>query len=208
MKKNILIIVFISFCAFGNAQDFSTDSVPVRLQYLQASSINNGNKIQWSVVCLLDFASFDIQRSTDGVRYLSIKKFQADKLRCKTPFEFEDKTASGRIYYRINVGDQDERYYTSKTLLVYGKEIGFDITAVSPTLVSNYAVLSVSSASNDQIEALIFDQNGNLVARKNYLIQTGNNDLRLDASALSKGNYFITLLNRSGEKKLARFIKQ
>jgi hypothetical protein len=208
MKKNILIVVFICCCSFGMAQDFSTDSVPVRLQYLQVSSINNTNKIQWSVVCLLDFASFDIQRSTDGVRYSSIKKFQADKLRCKSPFEFEDKTAPGRIYYRINVGDQDERTYTSKTLLVYGKELGFDVTAVSPTLVSNYAILSVSSASNDQIEALVLNQNGYLVARKKYSIISGSNDLRLDASTFSPGNYFVTFISKSGERKTARFIKQ
>ena len=208
MKKNILTSAFVLLSVFLMAQDFSIDSVPVRLRYLQASSLNNGNRLQWSVVCLLDFASFDIQRSTDGIRYTSIGKFQADKLRCKTPFEYEDKTASGKIFYRINVGDQDERYYTSKTVLVYGKEKGFDITSITPTLVTSSTVIAVSSSTNDQVELFIRDQNGNLVSRKNYVLQSGNNDLTINTISLSKGNYFIILLNKSGEKKLARFIKQ
>ncbi len=209
MKSMLFSVLLLGCCAVTMSQSFSADSVPVRLKYIQASQMGNSSKIQWSVVCLLDYASFDIQRSTDGISYYSIQKFQADKLRCQSPFEHEDKTANGmRLFYRIRIGDLDGRYSTSKTILVYGREKGFEITAISPTLVTTISYLSVSSASNDQLESIISDQGGKIILQKRYNLQTGNNDLLIDASRLEKGNYFITLINRAGQKKLGRFIKQ
>jgi hypothetical protein len=208
MKKRLLVILALSFSLSIIAQDFSTDSVPVRLKYIKATQQNNNNKLEWSVACLLDFARFDIQRSSDGVRYTSIYQFQADKTRCLYAFEHDDKNGSGRLFYRIRVGDLDGRYFTSKTVIVYGREKGFEITSISPNVIQTGTYLSVSSATADRVESIITDVKGNIIRRRNYTVQTGNNDLYLDLSFLQKGIYFITLINQSGQKKGTRFVKQ
>ncbi|MFM9908039.1 MAG: T9SS type A sorting domain-containing protein [Chitinophagaceae bacterium] len=208
MKKGLFILMLFFYCLPGNAQDFSIDSVPVRLKYIQASQQNNGSTLQWSVVCLLDYAKFDIQRSSDGKQYTSIHQFQADKNRCSSSFEFEDKNGSGRLFYRIRVGDLDGRFYTSKTIALYGREKGFEITSFSPTIVNNSSYLSVSSSTAGNIKLQITGSSGSLVLNKNYSIQKGNNELYVNASSLQKGNYFITVINQYGEKKTSRFLKQ
>lgn len=208
MKRTLLIILTLSVSFSIKAQDFSSDSVPVRLKYIKATQQNNINKLEWSVVCLLDFARFDIQRSADGVRYTSIYQLQADKTRCLSSFEHEDKNSSGRLFYRIRVGDLDGRNYTSKTVIVYGWEKGFEITSISPSVIQTGTCLSVSSATTDRVETIITDVKGNIIRRRNYTVQNGNNDLYMDLSSLQKGIYFVTLINQSGQKKGARFIKQ
>lgn len=208
MKKiaSILLVLFMAHSI--QAQDYSSDSVPVRLKYIQASQNNNSSTLQWAVVCLLDFAKFDIQRSDDGITYTSIHQFQADKARCLNAFEHEDKNASGRSFYRIRVGDLDGRYYTSKTIVVYGREKGFEITSLSPSVVTNNTYLSVSTATNDRVEIVITDSKGVICSRKRYPVQNGNNDLPINCSRLEKGIYFITLINQSGQRKVSRFLKQ
>lgn len=208
MKKSIFIILTLTVSFSVIAQDFSTDSVPVRLKYIKATQQNNNNKLEWSVVCLLEFARFDIQRSSDGVTYTSIYQFQADKTRCLSAFEHDDKNGSGCLFYRIRVGDLDGRYFTSKTVIVYGREKGFEITSISPNVIQTGTYLSVSSATADRVETIITDVKGNISRRRSYTVQTGNNDLYMDLSSLQKGIYFITLINQSGQKKGKRFVKQ
>lgn len=208
MKRTLLIILTLSVSFSIKAQDFSSDSVPVRLKYIKATQQNGSNKLQWSVVCLLDYARFDIQRSDDGVTYTSIYQLQADKTRCLAAFEHDDNSGNGRLFYRIRVGDLDGRYYTSKTVIVYGREKGFEITSISPSVVQTGTYLSVSSATTDRVETSIADIKGNIIRRRYYTVQTGNNDLFMDASSLQKGIYFVTLINQSGQKKVSRFIKQ
>ena len=112
------------------------------------------------------------------------------------------------MFYRIRVGDLDGRYFTSKTVIVYGREKGFEITSISPNVIQTGTYLSVSSATADRVETIITDVKGNIIRRRNYTVQTGNNDLYMDLSSLQKGIYFITLINQSGQKKAARFVKQ
>lgn len=208
MKKTVLFFLILLSAYSSHSQDFSADSIPVRLKYIQAAQQNNTNKIIWSVVCLLDYAKFDIQRSQDGINYASISQFEADRVRCLSPFEYEDRTSTGRSFYRVRVGDLDGRFYTSKTIIVYGKEKGFEITAISPSIVSSKTNLSISSSSANRAELLIADQNGKIVSKKIYNLQTGNNDIVLDASQLNKGNYFLTIINANGQKRTVRFVKQ
>jgi hypothetical protein len=208
MKKPVLFLLIL-LCAYSaKSQDFSADSIPVRLKYIQAAQQSNANKIIWSVVCLLDYAKFDIQRSQDGIHYTSISQFEADRLRCLSPFEYEDRSSTGRSFYRVRVGDLDGRFYTSKTIVVYGKEKGFEITAISPSIVSNKSNVSISSSSANRAELVIADQNGKIVSKKIYHLQTGNNEILLDAALLNKGNYFLTIINANGQKRTARFVKQ
>ena len=208
MKRTLFLLLSFSLIFTIKAQDFSTDSVPVRLKYIQASQQNSSSTIHWSVVCLLDFAKFDIQRSTDGVSYYSIHQFQADKNRCQNSFDYEDKNGSGRLFYRIRVGDLDGRYYTSKTIAVYGREKGFEITSLSPGIANNGCYLSLSSSNPDKIELRIINSTGNIVRRKLYSIEKGNNDLYINTSSLQKGNYFITIINQAGQQKGSRFVRQ
>lgn len=206
MKLLFAISFFLLFFSFAAAQ-YTLDSVPVRLKSFDASKITNANKLQWSVVCYLQYAKFQIQRSYDAVNYTTINTSTADQLRCRQPFEYEDKTANGKVFYRILAGDLDGRVFTSKITVVYGAINGFDINAISPTLITSQATVTISSAVADNAVAQVTSIEGMMVFKKSVLLNRGNNDIVFNFSSLSKGAYIFTCRNSSGILQSLRFIK-
>ncbi|MEO6582903.1 MAG: T9SS type A sorting domain-containing protein [Ferruginibacter sp.] len=207
MKKHLLLFAISALAFSANAQTY-TDSIPVRLKSFEASRTTNSNRLDWAVVCFLNYAKFNIQRSNDGLDFININSFQADQLRCRQPFTYEDRTANGKVFYRIKVGDLDGREYISKITVLIGKEKGFDIASLTPTLITSGAILTITSASNDAAIVAITNLQGSSVMKKTLNLVRGNNDISLDLSAVSAGNYILTSVNSEGELKTIRFVKQ
>lgn len=207
MKPYLLVLSFLIGGFFAHAQVYVTDSVPVRLSTLDARSIGNDARLDWKVVCFLDYAKFEIQRSPDGINYSTINIFEADQLRCRQPFDFTDANISGKAFYRIKVGDLNGRIYHSKIVAVTGKEKGFKINSLTPTLINTNALLSVSSASTDNAEIAITNFQGNTVKRIAIQLNKGVTEFRFDAGSLATGNYVLTLTNGFSDRKTVRFTK-
>ncbi len=87
----------------------------------------------------MQYANFQIQKSANGKDFSTISSFTADRLRCQQPFDYTDssKTYQGNIFYRINVGNIDGKFYHSSVRSVYIKEKGFDLVSVYPTIVKS-----------------------------------------------------------------------
>lgn len=207
--KNILSVLIILILGLSaNAQSNSTDTTPVRLSSFNATSLSNNNiKLNWKVICFLEFANFQVQRSTDGINYTTINMFQSDRLRCKQPFDYEDQNISGKIYYRINVGDKDGKFSTSKTVLLTGKSKAFEITSLSPSIVTSNTQLNISSVIADKAQIIITNQQGVAIKRIAATLNTGTNYINIETASLIKGMYNITISNSSSNTLSTRFIK-
>lgn len=204
--KPIFVISFILFVSFAEAQ-YTLDSVPVRLKSFDAAKITNANKLQWSVVCYLQYAKFQIQRSYDAVNYTTINTSTADQLRCRQPFEYEDKTSTGKAFYRILVGDLDGRVFTSKITVIYGASKGFDINRITPTIVTAQTTINISSASSGKAETQVVNLEGAAVFKKTVQLIAGSNDILFNFSGLAKGTYIFICQNDEGVVKSQQFVK-
>jgi hypothetical protein len=69
-------------------------------------------------------------------------------LRCRQPFSYEDKTANGKVLYRLKVGDLDGREYVSKITVFISKAKGFQIASLTPTLINKEAKVTITSAGD------------------------------------------------------------
>ncbi len=187
----------------------SNDTTPVRLSSFNATSLTNNNiKLNWKVVCFLEFANFQVQRSTDGINYTTINMFQSDRLRCKQPFDYEDQNIGGKIYYRVSVGDKDGRFSTSKIVVLTGKTKPFELISLSPSIITNNTQLNISSAIVDKVKILITNAQGIAVKHISTTLNTGTNYINLELSNLAKGCYNISIINSSSNIISTRFIKQ
>ncbi|MEP6597368.1 MAG: T9SS type A sorting domain-containing protein [Ginsengibacter sp.] len=207
IKKFLLLYTLTALVFAANAQNY-TDSIPVRLKSFEASRTNNSNKLYWAVACFLNYAKFDIQRSDDGKNFTTINSFKADQLRCRQPFTYEDRTANGKVFYRLKVGDLDGRDYISKITVLISKTRGFDIASLTPTLINIGTTVTITSAGNDAAMITVVNLQGSPVVKKTISLFKGNNDISLNLSALSPGIYVLTSVNSEGELKKIRFIKQ
>lgn len=206
MKLLLLTIAIISFIEV-NAQTTQSDSVPVRVSSLVISSNGNTARLDWKVVCFLQHAKFEIQRSANGINYTTINTFQADQLRCRQPFDFTDANIFGRVYYRIKVGDLDGRFAVSKTVAASGKVNGFEINSLTPSLIHTNTTLSISSATADKAEMAIINFQGTVVKSIVINLIKGTTELLVDMNSLVKGNYILSITNKMLEIKTTRFTK-
>jgi hypothetical protein len=208
MKKLITILIAITTTVLAQSQTYN-DTIPIRISSFNATNISNNNiKLNWKIVCFLEFANFQVQRSTDGINYTTINMFQSDRLRCKEPFDFEDQNIGGKIYYRINVGDKEGKFSTSKIVVLTGKTKPFEIVSLSPSIVINNAQLMVSSANIDKAEILITNIQAVVIKRIYTTLNPGANYINIDANNLAKGYYNISIYNTYSNMISTHFIKQ
>ena len=208
MKKITILTILVCMFSFSPAQIVFGDSVPVRLSYLDGDRNSNSNQLNWAVACFLQYANFEIQRSENGVSYSTIYAFQADELRCRQPFNYTDLQPSEKSFYRIRVGDLDGKFYSSKIIALYGQAKGFDITSITPTIITNETMVNVSSSSSGNVELIITSSTGVTVKRKTLTVQKGNNSFSLQLADIMKGFYFLSVTNAEGETKISQFIKR
>ncbi len=110
MKYILAFFLILTVSNKVNSQSILNDSVPVRVSYLNATQNNNKTRLNWKVVCYLTYANFEIQRSINGFDYTTINSFTADRIRCLSPFDFDDAIFSARTYYGLKVGDKDGNF--------------------------------------------------------------------------------------------------
>jgi hypothetical protein len=159
------------------------------------------------VVCILPYAKFEIQRSSNGISYTTINTFEADGLRCREPFDFTDVNTTGKTFYRIRVGDLDGRFYHSKIVSITGKERGFEINSLTPSLITNNTLLSISSAAKDNANVVITNFQGAIVKRVTINLNKGVTEVPIELTNIAKGNYVIAITNGVAELKTIRFVK-
>lgn len=205
--KLLLLTISIICSIEANSQTTQSDSIPVRLSTLEASTNGNTVRLDWKVVCFLQYAKFEIQRSANGINYTTINTFEADQLRCRQPFDFTDANISGRVYYRIKVGDLDGRFAVSKTVVVSGKVNGFEINSLTPSLINTNTTLSISSATADKAEIAIINFQGTIVKRISVNLNKGTTEFPVNMNSLAKGNYILSITNKLLEIKTTKFAK-
>ena len=189
------------------AQVLTGDSIPVRLNSLEAGRVNNNNQLSWRVTCSLDYAFFDIQRSADGISYSTIHTFQADKNRCLDPFSYIDQHNSVKSFYRVRVGDLDGKFYTSKIVVAFGTTEGFDI--LFPGIVTGTTVpLTVAATSNDILNIRVTSSCGYPVIQKQAAVLKGTSSIPVSVQGLPGGIYIISVTNGYGAVSVTRFFKQ
>ncbi len=210
MKKLIFFwAILLSFPVILKAQ--SGTPVPVSISSFDATSTNNFNKLFWKTACSLDYANFEIQRSYNGNDYTTINAFSADRFRCQQPFDFSDSNAnqlSGRIFYRLKVGDIDGRIYNSKIVSVLTHGEGLEINSFTPTLVTGSASLSISSSVNDDAVISIVNVQGMIVSSQKIRLNKGVNNIQIKTAVLQSGKYWLKLVNSKTALKTVQFIKQ
>ena len=209
VMRLLTLLIFSFFSCTGYSQLASYDSLLVKVSTLDARTVGNDARLDWKVICLLEYARFDIQRSYNGVNYTTINTFEADKLRCRQPFDFTDANSSGKTFYRIRVGDLNGKFYHSKIVSVTGKEKGFEINSLTPSIITNHALLSISATSNQigKSEVAIINSQGKIVKRLAINLSQGVTEVPILLSNLSKGNYVLTLFNSASQIKTTRFVK-
>jgi hypothetical protein len=209
MKKVIAITFLIAESQIALSQADSS-YFTVRLSAFDASVSNNITKLHWKTVCFLEYANFQIEKSVDAKNFITIHLFTADRLRCQQPFDFSDSSLSipGTVFYRINVGNIDGKFYHSTIRRVDIKEKGFNLINVYPTIAVSSINFSITNSINEIFHAVIISQSGRIIKNKNLQVPKGLSNYNFETADLPPGYYWLKVMSDLGDSRTTKFVKQ
>jgi hypothetical protein len=203
--RKIMVMIGIMGCISigGNAQNNSQSevSLPVRISKMNLARPNEGTVLlNWQVICRLPFAFFQIQRSGDGRNFETIHSFQADYIRCQSPFDFFDRNIFQPYYYRIVVGDIDGQFTNEKILFSGdGKQTG-ELLVVNP-IIGDIIWLRLHFNRHERVNLKLYNMNGVRLSEESLSLGQGQHLISFRSSIpLSKGKYFVHITTASMQR--------
>ena len=153
-----------------------------------------GGKVEtkWQTEQEVNTDYFDVERSTNGVNFVSIGQVKATGLKQKSNYAFTDNTPpqSNSLYYRLKMFDKDGTFEYSKVKSISSKASKGDIK-IYPNPISNTIKAELTSIASGDIDISIVDAFGKVVLTSKQKISEGSNTLNLDCPHLAAGMYLF-----------------
>jgi hypothetical protein len=181
-------------------------TVPVTM--LSFDAVRNGktNNLTWTTTNEINASNFEIERSTNGINYVSIGSVNAiGNGASKQSYRFMDvNPAKGNNYYRIKSIDVDNSFKLSEIRNV--KNLGFVEMMINPNPVASTMNISLEAEATEKATIVITDLSGRKVYNGKTNVIAGNNNIPVNVNNLTKGIYLVTL-QLSGETLIKKITK-
>jgi streptogramin lyase len=158
--------------------------------------------LKWNTVNEFDYTSFELQKSTDGVNFESVKNMQSGSV---GNYSFKDVFAGlSDVYYRLKQVDINDRVSYSEIIIISTKGDGA-LLSIFPNPASNIIQFQLKADVKGPIRLKIFNSMGILMKSSSFTSSTGGQDI----SSLIPGSYTIELSDLNSKKILltGKFIK-
>jgi DNA-binding beta-propeller fold protein YncE len=173
--------------------------LPLILLSFSASLQNKNAQLQWQTANEINTSYFNIQRSTDGVNFITIGKTNAVGSG-NNNYNYTDNILALNypvIYYRLQNVDKDGSY-------TYSKVVSISLASNSSFSISpNPAKDVVFVSGNNLIEVKIIDNTGRVVMTK----QLGNvNNASISIPGIAKGLYIVQMKDSKDNLKVEKLV--
>ncbi len=181
----------------GQCGDLALAPTPVELLRFTAENVSTSISLEWSTVNELNNAGFEIQRSTDGQRFVALDFVEGNGTTSdQQSYTFvDDGIIAGQLYYyrlkQIDYnGDYEFSPIATAELVGTGSKVIGDFF---PNPSDGLSKLNYTSSLNETLTVKVFDITGQQMLQINKSIQAGSNLLDFDFSMLAKGSYFVKI---------------
>lgn len=184
--------------------------LPINMEYFKGIQVDKKHLLSWKANCSSSSVTFEIQRSTDGQHFISLKSITASQVRCNEPFDYTDENpASGINYYRIKIIDIDDKSNYSNTVSLILKARGIELLNLSPNPVAKEnPILKINSGEKNKVNIIITDFTGRILRNQTAELLPGINQVTLNTLSLTRGAYQVTVYLAGELPKTSRLIKQ
>jgi hypothetical protein len=173
--------------------------LPLSLTNFSATYNKLQNKVSllWIAETSSKNSRFIVERAGDGKTFYQIGEATAND-QYKTYTFFDDKSLTGKIYYRLKLIEADGKFSYSKVVTVNVTKTAF--TSIYPNPVHNFLNVAIDVTSSDNADIILMNTEGRIVLSKHYQLSNGRNDVKINTTSLGKGSYFIKVkLGKSGD---------
>lgn len=189
----------------------NTILLPIKLGSFTVTKQGTNALLNWTTASEINTDHFEIERSYDGVNFVSVgTKQAAGNSFTDVQYSFADPItiSSGIIYYRLKTLDIDSKESYSKIVplrLNGGVVKGFNIY---PNPFSSDLKIEMNADKDAAVTVRISNALGQSVVSRNALLQKGANVIVIsELSALKAGMYVVELISEDG-KQTQKIIKR
>lgn len=171
--------------------------LPVSLRYFQVTLSNNEATLKWEIHNNHFVQFFEIQRSNDGINYVTTGK--QNNLYPAMPdffYTFSDQIngpANSKIFYRIKIITSDNSVKYSNVITLQGNKSEKNVV-LYPNPVRNSFQIQISAKTNESARIELHDPSGKLITRKEKMLQQGTHVITLHELEDKPGGVYIVTL--------------
>ncbi len=173
---------------------------PVELESFEALDKGCETELYWTTATETDNEYFSIEKSSDGVRWVSIGTLPGSGTTTDPQtYRFVDKVINEIVsYYRIKQVDFNGDAAVSNSVIVrsscYNEEIAIGITDMFPNPAFNDDRVNIkfyTERGDSEATILITDELGRIVKEIQVDLREGPNTLSFESTSLASGIYFV-----------------
>jgi hypothetical protein len=184
--------------------------LPVRLVYFKNKGTHNQyQELEWMLQDVQNLQSIVLEKSGDRNTYEPVKIFANETARGSKLYSYTFPTASSPIYFRLKITQKDgQTFYSSVVNPFSGNKAANN--RISPNPARDKINLQLFSEDKGRVAYIIYNINGLAVARGNFTLIAGSNNLYLPVQFLSAGTYQLQVTGLSPKEQPIsfRFVKQ
>ncbi|MGQ0740152.1 MAG: T9SS type A sorting domain-containing protein [Bacteroidota bacterium] len=182
----------------------TTILLPVKLGAFTVTKQGNNALLNWTTVSEISTDHFEIERSYDGVNFVSVGTTSAaGNSASDINYSFTDPITvnSGIIYYRLKTLDIDGKESFSKIVSLRLNGGVVKNFTVYPNPFSSDLKVELNADKETEITIRISNAAGQQVINRRSLLQKGNNVVVLSSelSAMQKGMYVLEIISEDGK---------
>jgi len=180
-----------------------TTPVPLSLVYFTAVYFNNKVRLSWNTENETAMKGFDVERSTDGINYVSIATMQAKNAAGQNNYIlFDNDPLAGFVYYRLKMKNRDGSFRYSNINTVNIKKA--DDLRIIPNLVTdNVNVFHSRAMAGAKIEVYAADGRRMLMLP----VLKDASQTHVSAGNIPAGVYHLVFVNNE-KVEFVKFVKQ
>jgi hypothetical protein len=183
--------------------------LPIELLDFRALCDKAVVKAKWTTASETNNDYFILERSADGIHFTEAAKVKGAG-NSSTPNYYSANDfapETGTSYYRLKQVDFNGQFTYSKTVAVFCKVKGLEVTAIIPVPSDNYVDIYYYIDKDDNMLFQLYDAIGRQVIRETDQAHEGGNIHRIDLTSISSGVYFVTVKS-SDDIYTAKIIKK
>jgi hypothetical protein len=176
-------------------------SLPLQLLSFSANAIENEIELMWSTIDETDFIKFELERRYEGVdtfEYIGSITGKGN-LQEVNNYYFKDNEFNERIiYYRLKLIGGDGKIEYSNLIPCVIDGINYKI--YPNPVVNGLNEFIIKSPSSVDAEITCIDHMGKILFNYAYELKIGENCFSIPYSKISKGYYFLKIIDDKGEQ--------
>ncbi len=186
-------------------------ALPVELIRFEGKVEHCEVRLSWAAETEENFSHYELQRSTNGVSFRTIKTIESAPQDQALTYQYLDEAAGKLNYYRLKMVDRDGSIEYSHTLNVTTD--CYDDKAMlifpNPAIYEQQTVINVKLYSLDtQATLVVTDLTGRNLRLMTLPAEEGWNMIRLNITNLAAGAYFIQHQRKDGTREVKKFVLQ